>query len=112
MANPGVYYMINGIGVTSPDEEKWEPIIIGTDLDSLQKRSHWRTLTWVRRIGERCDLDWLQFDNTVLTSLICRPPNRIDHHEVYTDAVCQAVTLKHVRGVAEEIIAQFIVKVD
>jgi hypothetical protein len=104
--------MINEVGVVSPDEEKWDPIILGTDLDSLQKRSLYRTLRWSKTVVDRCDLDWWAHDNTVLTSLVCRPPDLLDHWERYTDAVCQSVTMKHAHGLGEQIVATFVVKVD
>lgn len=107
----GVIFAINGMKVTSPDEETWAPLTIGTALDGLQRRSPYRQLEWLKQVGDSCDLDWFAYDNTRLDSLTCRPYNKLDEYETYTDVVCESVTFRQRRGVGNEIVASFKVNV-
>lgn len=109
MAFRGIMFAINGVGVTSPDEEVWAHNTMGDDLDGLQKRSAFSRLEWRRTVGERCDLDWFPYDNTMLASLTTRPPGETDTHETYTDVLCKSVTMRHRRSVGSEIVATFLV---
>jgi len=109
VARLGVVFAINGKGVTSPDEEVWAHNVLGEDLDGLQKRSAYAKLEWRRVVGESCDLDWFDYDNTTLTSLTTRLPGEIDQYEIYNDAICQSVVKRNRRGVASEIVAVFLV---
>lgn len=108
----GVFYMINGAGVTPPDDEVWDPISMGDALTGRQKRSHYRRLRWVKNVAERCDLDWWDHDNTTLVSLVTRPPDETAMSETYTDAICQSVTMRHSHGRGIDVTARFLVKVD
>lgn len=107
----GVFYMLNGIGVTSPDEERWSPIVLGDAIDGLQRRSPYMRLEWHLRADGKCGLDWFPYDNTVLTSLTCRPDGELAEHETYTDVFCKSVVGRQNRGVMTEIIAVFLVNV-
>lgn len=109
MSLPGVAYAINGIRVTAPDEEVWTPIVMGIGLRGQQKRSTYWQLEWRKTVGNSCYLDWMDYDNSVLTSLVTRPQNRLDEFETYTDVICQSVTFRHRRGMANEIVATFLV---
>ena len=113
MAGGGIFYMINGMGVTAPDDEIWSPIIMGDGLTNLQKRSRYNQLTWKKTLVEKCDLDWLQFDNVELASLVCRPPDELVEWELYDlHVICQSVTMKqhHDRGV--DVTAVFLVRME
>ena len=114
MAKAGILYAINGAQVLTPDEELWTPIVSGTSLTARQKRSPYRRLEWRRQVTDRCEVngmarDWFGYDNTTLTSLICRPPGRLAEFEEYADAVCQSVTFRQRRGVGTEVVATFLV---
>jgi hypothetical protein len=108
----GIYHMINEIPVTSPDDEVWEPVSMGVALTAEQKRSLWRRLTWVKNVVDEQRLDWFTYDNTILTSLVTRKPDSLRQSEVYTDAICQSVSMRHRHGVGVEYTAIFLVKVD
>lgn len=112
MAVYRVAYMINGQGVTPPDSEEWGNIIVGTALTAREKRSHYRQLIWTKRLAEECDLDWFDFDNTTLTELVSRIPGSLRQSEVYTDAICQSVVMRHTRSTGVDVTAKFLVKVD
>lgn len=116
MAIRGVHYGINGTGVTSPDEENWGNIVVGTDLRALQKRSCYRQLTWTKQVigPESEDLgefDWFQFDNTILNEIRTRVPNSLTMSTVYTDARCQSVIMRKRLGVGNQVIATFLVNI-
>ena len=106
----GVLYKINGIGVVAPDTEEWLPYVAGESLAGLQKRSPYWLLTWSLGLGDNCDLDWLDHDNTELDSLTTRAKDKLDEYETYIDVKCTSVTLSYSRGVAEGMTAVF--KVD
>jgi len=108
----GIVFAINRIGMPSPDEEVWAHNVLGEDLTGLQKRSAYSRLEWRRTAGERCDLDWFDYANTVLISLTTRPDGSLDTHETYTDAICKSVTMRHRRGVGNEIVATFYVNLN
>lgn len=113
MASAGVYYQINGQSVPAPDEEQWAPIEVGVALTGEQRRSPFRRLEWRKRVADQCRLeDWIQFDNTILDSLVCRPPDGLDQHERYTDVICQSVTATFRHHVGMEIVAVFLVNVE
>jgi hypothetical protein len=59
------------------------------------------------QVGDACDLSWFDYDNMILSSLVTRPPTMLDEFERYTDAICQSVTMRQVRGNATEIVAVF-----
>jgi len=103
----GVLYKINGITVTSPDSEEWRPYVAGESLAGLQKRSPYWLLTWGLGLGDSCDTDWLDYDNTELDSLTTRAKDAVDEYETYTDVKCVSVTLNYSRGVAERLAAVF-----
>lgn len=105
----GNAYAINGTGVTAPDEEVWTEILMGIDLRGQQKRSIYWQLEWRKTVGNSCYLDWMDYDNTVLTGLTTRPRNRLDEFETYTDVICQSVVFRHRHGAASEIVATFLV---
>lgn len=111
MTYQGIAYAINRQGVPSPDEEVWAHNVLGDDLTGIQKRSAYSRLEWRRTMGQRCDLDWFDFENTKLSSLTTRPPGSLDTTEIYTDAICKSVTMRHRRGVATEIVATFWVNI-
>ena len=106
-----VAYAINGTGVTTPDEEVWTPVVVGTSLSGTQKRSPYWQLEWRKQVLDRCDVDWWPYDNTVLTSLWGRPPGKLDETGQYSDAICQSVTMRQVRGFGQEAVATFLVYV-
>lgn len=112
MAVPGVFFMINGAGVVSPDTEVWDPISMGAALTGEQKRSHYRHLRWQKTIAEKCDLDWWEYDNVTLTSLTTRPPDELAMSETYSDAICQSVTMRHSHGRGIDVTANFLVNVE
>jgi hypothetical protein len=105
-------FAINGHEVYAPDEETWDDIAIGDDLDGLQKLSPYRILTWTRQVADMCDLDgssrdWFTYKNSVLTSLTTREPGKLDVYTTYTDAVCRSVNFRARHGVGNEIVAVF-----
>jgi len=106
-----VIYSINDTEVTSPDEEVWSPVAIGTALTGRQKRSPYWRLEWHKTVAGPCRLDWFDYDNTTLDSLTTRTPGKLDISEIYTDAVCQSVVFRQRRGVGNEIVATFLVYV-
>ena len=109
MTVQGIVFAINRMEVTPPDEEVWAHNVLGDDLTGIQKRSAYSRLEWRRTVGERCDLDWFPFANTWLTSITTRPPEATDTSEIYTDVLCKSVTMRHRRGVGNEIVATFFV---
>jgi hypothetical protein len=111
VAIKGVAYAINGTGVTPPDSATWPPTVIGQDLNSLQKRSPYRIHEWSKQVAGPCHLDWFDYDNTTLASLVTRPPGTLDEMETYTDAVLQSVTMRQDRNVGTQVTAQFLVYV-
>lgn len=108
----GVFYMINGMPVTCPDDEQWEPVSMGDALTALQKRSPWYRLTWSKNVIDGSRVDWFEFDNTELTSLVTRIPDSLWESAEYTDAVCQSVTMRHNRHRGVDYTAVFLVKVN
>lgn len=106
-----VYYSINGSNTTPPDEEVWTPISPGSAGTGLQKRSPYRQLEWRKTVAGPCHLDWFDYDNTRLTSLATRPPGLLDETVVYTDVICQSVTMRQRQGAGSEIVAVFLVYV-
>ena len=111
MTYRGIAYAINRQGVPSSDQEVWAHNVLGDDLTGIQKRSAYSRLEWRRTMGEQCDLDWFDFENTKLSSLTARPPGSSNTTEIYTDAICKSVTMRHRRGVATEIVATFWVNI-
>ncbi len=111
MSTKGVWYKINGDGVTTPDEEVWTPIAVGVALTGRQKRSPYWQLEWRKQVADSCDVDWWTYDNTTLSSLWTRPPDKLDETEQYTDAICQSVEMRQRRGFGNEIVATFLVYV-
>lgn len=107
---PWGVYRINGVEVTSPDEEVWSPQVIGVDLNGEQNRSPYQGLEWRKTVSDQCRLDWDEYDNTRLESLTTRPPHTLDEFETYIDVVCQSVTMRHRRSVGNEIVASFLVR--
>ncbi len=106
----GSVYMINGIRVPSPDEEVWSNIVVGDNLDALETRSPYQELTWRRTAGERCDLDWHDFDGLELSSITCTPPGEVGVHRTFTRSQkCKSVVHRNRRGTATEITATFLV---
>ena len=111
MAIKGIVYALNGSEVTSPDEEVWTPITLGVSLTGEQKRSPYWRLEWRKTVADCSRLDWFDYENTVLSSLLCRPPGELDETEEFTDVVCQSVTFRQRRGVGNEVVATFLVYV-
>jgi len=109
VAARGNVYAINGLIVTTPDEEVWTPHVMGDALTGRQKRSPYRILEWRKQVADRCLLDWFSYDNTTLVSLTATPPGTLDQHETYTDAICQAVNFRKRLSVGNEIVARFLV---
>lgn len=104
-------YAINGALVTTPDEEVWTPLSPGNDLNGLQKRSPFYQLEWRKQVASQCHLDWFTYDNTVLSSLLTRAPGELRDFVKYTTAVCQSVVFRQRRGVGNEVVATFLVRV-
>jgi hypothetical protein len=102
-------YMINDMVVAAPDSESWVDNVVGTALDLTQRRSAYKTLVWTKRAAANCDLDWFDYDNTDLDSLVTRAPGELKTWTRYTDVVCQSVraVLTHQRGTQIE--ARFLV---
>jgi hypothetical protein len=100
--------MINNQKVTAPDEERWIPHVTGVNLYGLQERGPYWTLQWRKNV-DSCRVldDWFQHDNTVLNSLITRPPDAIDEWYMYTDVVCQSVTHRFIHGNVVEVVMTF-----
>lgn len=107
----GQSFMINDLVVTTPDEEVWIPIVVGDALSGTQRRSPYRTLEWRKRVADCGLLDWFDHDNTVLTSLVCTPPEEVDQWQRYTDAICKSVVARKTHTVATEVVATFLVNV-
>jgi hypothetical protein len=101
--------MINGVGVATPDQERWQPNVIGDAVAGTQRRSPYDTLVWRRRVSGPCDLDWLQYDNTILATLVTRPDGELRQHTSYDDVICKSVNLTMTLGVITEITATFLV---
>lgn len=107
----GSPYAINGISVSAPDEELWPIVAPGAKLSGLQSRSGYRLLEWHKLVADRCQMDWYDYDDTVLSSITCRKYNSVHEYETYTDAICQSVTSRKRRGVESEIVATFLIYV-
>jgi hypothetical protein len=102
--------MINGMGVSCADGVDWTPITMGDALDGLERRSHFKTLRWSKQVERGCRLDWHQFDNTALTSLMTPMEDNSEESEVYTtDVFCKSVKSVQTHGVHHEIQAIFLV---
>ena len=104
--------MINGLGVTPPDDVDWTPISMGDALDGLERRTHYRTVTWTKQVEQGCFLNWFQFDNTELTSFICSPPDHPEQHETYSEAYCKSVKAPQHHGKPQGIQAVFLVRTE
>jgi hypothetical protein len=111
MAIRGVAFAINGVGVTCPDSATWPPTVIGQSLNGTQRRSPYRIHEWSKQVAGPCHLDWFDYDNTVLASLVTRPPGTLLDMETYTDVVLQTVTMRQDRNVGTQVTAQFLVYV-
>lgn len=107
----GNIFAMNGQGVSSPDDIRWDPVVIGEDLDALQKRSHYSLCTWTKRAVNGCDMDWFDFDNTELTMFACPPHENSMVTHVYDTAVVQQVKAMHRHGNMYDIVATILVKV-
>lgn len=112
MAIKAVAYAINGMEVTSPDEEVWSPALIGQDLTALQKRSPYYLLEWRQSVAGPRHLDWMEHDNTTLESLTTRTRDKLDHIATFIDVKCQSVVFRHRKGVGNEVVATFLVNID
>jgi hypothetical protein len=88
-------HMINDQVVTSPDTQTWEPSNLGAALDMTLRRSPMRVVRWTKTVAGPCDLDWFTYDNTILTTFVTRGPTALKEWTVYTDAVCQQVSMVH-----------------
>lgn len=108
----GNYFMLNGQGVTAPDDVDWPHINIGEALDGLQRRSPYRVCTWDKNVDPGCAMDWFDFDNTELTEFICPPPDNSRTSMRYTEAFCQSVKGTFHHGVLQNIRAVFLVRVN
>jgi len=106
-----IAYMINKKPVVSPDEERWTSDVVGEGLDGLERRSPYKVLQWSKRVIRKDQVDWFDYDNTTLTSLVTRPPEEIDGYAEYTDAICRSVIMTHSHGVGMQVIATFLVNV-
>ncbi len=105
----GQAFMINNVIVTTPDEEVWNPVVIGEALSGTQRRSPYNILEWRKQVADSCHLDWFDYDNTVLSSLVCTPPGELDQWTRYTDVICQQVSMRKRHHVGSEITARFLV---
>lgn len=107
----GINFMINDRGVETPDDVDWTTISMGDAVDGLERRSHYRTLKWTKRALD-CGLDWFQFDNTRLASIVCPSPTNNRDSIRYTDAYCKSVKALQRHGNMFNIQALFLVHVD
>lgn len=108
----GQYFMMNGQEVTPPDDIRWEPVVIGEDLNALQKRSHYSRCVWTKRAVLGCDMDWFDYDNTELTSFVCPPTENSKVTERFTTAIVQQVKGLHTHGSMYDISMTILVKVE
>ncbi|NIN66271.1 MAG: hypothetical protein GTO63_16580 [Anaerolineae bacterium] len=106
----GSVYMINGVIVTAPDEEVWSHIVLGENLQGLERRSPYDQLQWRKTVAERCDLDWFDYEGARLTSLTCTPPGEVGIHRVFTQSqLLVSVVMRASRGTGREVVATFLV---
>lgn len=105
-------YAINGKRVTAPDEEAWQNIVLGDSNSGGENRSPYKILEWRKRVAGRCNLDWFDYDNTQLSSLVTRAPGELsDWQEYTTDVHCKSVTFRQTRSIGNEVVATFLVYV-
>lgn len=111
MAEKMVSYMLNDNLVTAPDEEQWQPVLVGENHSNLQVRSFYWRLTWSKTVADACMLDWFEYDNQALTSLTTRPNGKVDQIARYTDVTCVQVSATQTQNNATRVTAEFIVGV-
>lgn len=104
-------HAINDIAVTVPDEETWQRVVNGELMSGLESRTGFSILQWVKRVGnENIGLDWYDFDNTSLVSIIARPDEHVEEYERFdTIAICKGVTSRKVHSQAFDITATFLI---
>jgi len=108
----GVLYKINGISISAPDEQVWGDIVQGNDLNGLPVISPYKKVEMRQQVGDQCNLDWFDYKGQALTSFTCPPPDELDGYQRYTDAICQTVYFSHRQGVAQQIVAVFLVNTE
>jgi len=100
-------YAINGTLVTAPSEEVWQTVVTGDSLSGDERRSPYQILEWRKRVGGPCHLAWFDYDNQQLDSLTTRSPGELLDWVTYTNVICKSVSMRHVQGVGNEIVAVF-----
>jgi len=105
-------YMINEQVVTAPTSESWTDDVVGTALDLTQKRSPYKTLVWRREVSGPRQLDWFDYDNTILDSLVTREPGELRSWVRYTDAVCVRVAMQQSQQRGLQVEATFLVNTE
>ena len=105
----GAVYQINDIAISPPDEQTWSDVVQGNDLNGLPVISPYKKMQIQQQVGNQCNMDWFEYKGTVLDSITCPPPDMIDAHQRYKGAICQTVYSRHRQGVAQEIVAVFLI---
>lgn len=103
----GVLFAINGMIVETPDDDHWEPIELGEDLDQLRKISIYRDLVWTKRVLGPCTIDWKLYENQVLVSVTTRSHDDNDRYATYSEAILQTVSYRSALKNATDITAHF-----
>lgn len=99
-------FMINDLVVTSPDEWLWTPEVLGVTHDNHQIRSPYWTLTFRKRASRR-KIDWLTYDNVVLSSLTVPSHDEPRSLSRYTEATCLSVVVSMQEGIPTGVTATF-----
>lgn len=103
-------HAINDTAVTVPDEEIWQRVVNGAGLNGLESRTGFSVLQWTKRVGGPCHLDWYDYDNTILNSIIARPDQKVDEYERFnTIVICKGVTSRKTHSQAMDITATFLI---
>lgn len=105
-------YMINDKATTAPDSETWSENVVGETLDMRQKRSPYKTLIWRKNVVDDRYLDWFDYDNTILDSIVTRAPGELKNWVRYTDAICQEVSMVQVHNQGRQVEARFLVNTE
>lgn len=108
----GVFFELNKLPVTPPDEEVWVTEVVGTALSGHERRSPYRMLTWTKRTVDCSRIDWFDYDGVTLESITTRGYDQLVEHETYTSALCLGVAFRQREGVGMDIVARFLVNIN
>lgn len=103
--------MINDVIVSTPDSERWLSNLTGTSLELTQRRSPYRQLVWRKQVVDNCMLEWFDYDNSVLDSLVTRAPGALREWTRYTDVILQSVHFVQNGPSGGQVEARFLVNI-